>query len=239
MLDELLRTAGIRTVRLVSFAREINIAREFSAFSELLDIVSNAIRYTPAQARSGSRGVSTRWHGRVLRHRFGHRHCPGARAAIDRALLPCGPLALARDGGHRARPCHRQARPPAPSGRPRDRERARQGQYVLGTAAGEARATRGASGRSRATVRSTRPVRLRASPRCIAPTAPAAPDRPGNSQDQRKPAARTPSSSRALRGPKKSAPALPQSRVKSNRWVRCPRLCADSALVDQGVRKPL
>ena len=86
-----------------------------SAFGNL---VSNAIRYTPAagddQACMAHRPGRLR---RVLGHRLGHRDRGRAHSAADGALLSGRPVAVARNRGDRPRACHRQARPASPSGR--------------------------------------------------------------------------------------------------------------------------
>ena len=96
-----------------------------SAFGNL---VSNAIRYTPAGG-TVTPGLARRPGRRALQRR-GHRHRHRRRAhpAAHRALLPRRPQPLARDRRHRPGPRDRQARARAPRRHARDRERARQGQ---------------------------------------------------------------------------------------------------------------
>ena len=77
--------------------------------------VSNAVRYTPAAARSRVRWrVAARRRRRVRGARHRHRHRARAPAAADRALLPRRRQPLARNRRHRARPGDRQARGAAP-----------------------------------------------------------------------------------------------------------------------------
>ena len=107
-----------------------------SAFGNL---VSNAIRYTPAGGTitlawrvddDGSGVFAVTDSGIGIAHR--------ASAAADRALLSRRPQPLARDRRHGARPRDRQARAAAPPGGAGDRQRAGQGQHVCGAPAGAA-----------------------------------------------------------------------------------------------------
>ena len=116
-----------RPVRRTSSSTSTTASRLRGSETELHSIasnlISNAVKYTPVDGT-----ITIRWATRgrrraTRRARHGHRHRARAPAAPDRALLPRGPRAGARQGRLRARAFDRQAWPAATRRPARDRER--------------------------------------------------------------------------------------------------------------------
>ena len=97
--------------------------------SALSNLVSNAVRYTPA----GGTHRTCSWRelpdgrGEFSVRDTGPGIAPEHISAADRALLPRRPQPLARNRRHRPGPGHREARGAAPRRRAEDREHARRG----------------------------------------------------------------------------------------------------------------
>ena len=96
--------------------------------SALSNLVSNAVRYTPAR-RNHPRAVARadRRPQRVFGARHRHRHCARAHLQADGALLSRRSQPFAGDRGHRPGPCHREARGAEARRRVEDPEHARRG----------------------------------------------------------------------------------------------------------------